>query len=349
MATRAMGNYSHQERITSFFHSISSRYTKRYLIKRLSNTVIIFFVVLVINFIIPHLMPGNFAITYALQIVREHPGASFGVVYHRILNLFGLNHPIYIQFLDYMRAVISIHPNFGPSFQFYPTNAWVVVEMAAKWTLLLLGTSQIIAWGVGILVGIYMAQRKDKFFDKVFQPVFYALNTIPTFWLGLIFILIFAITLKVLPPAGAYGLTPTIPSIIEHMILPLSVLIILSLPSHALIIRGAALEVLSSDFITAATAEGLKQGTLYKIIFKNSLLPSLTQLFLSIGYLIGGVMTLEYTFSYPGMGTVIASAVLSEDYPVLQAALYIAALVVLLSNLSADLLYPLIDPRVSYE
>lgn len=328
--------------------SLKNKYTKKYLAKRLSNTVIVFFVILVINFIIPRLMPGNFAVTYALQIVKEHPGDSFRVIYDKISALFGLNEPIYIQFIHYLKDVISISPNFGPSFQSYPVSSWVVVALAVKWTILLLGTSQIIAWGSGIFIGIKMAEKKGKFMDKVLQPAFYALNTIPTFWLGLIFIFIFAIELRVLPPAGAYGSSETISSVLIHMILPLAVLVILSLPSHALVIRGAALEVLSSDFVNVSVAQGLSNRTIYRTVFKNSLLPSLTQLFLSVGYLIGGVITLEYTFSYPGMGTVIAQAVLSEDYPVLQAALFIVALVVLLSNLCADLIYPLIDPRVSY-
>jgi peptide/nickel transport system permease protein len=162
------------------------------------------------------------------------------------------------------------------------------------------------------------------------------------------FIFIFALDLKVLPPALAFQGTPGVYTVLVHMILPLSVLIITTAPSHVLVIRSAAIDIIGMDFIAATRAQGLSNRRLIARVMRNSLIPSVTQMFLSVGYLIGGVITVEYTFSYPGMGTIIAQAVALEDFPIMQAAFYVVTLVVLFSNLAADLMYPLIDPRVTY-
>jgi len=294
------------------------------------------------------MMPGNFIQFFVQSLERQHPGVNGAAYAARIASLYGLNLPFYAQFLHYVQEIVSLPPNFGPSFQYYPTSAWFVVFYAVTWTLLLLGLSQVISWVAGIFLGIYMAMKKDRYIDKMLQPAMYFLNTIPLFWLGLVFILIFAVDLHALPAGQAYDVTPTAGSVLVHLVLPTAVIVISSLPSHALVIRGVALEVLSSDFIQVSKAQGIRKRTFYGRVLRNSMLPSLTQLFLSIGFLIGGIFTIEYTFSYPGMGTVIANAIFNEDYPVIQAALYLTTLVVLLSNLAADLLYPVVDPRVSY-
>jgi peptide/nickel transport system permease protein len=327
---------------------IARRYSKRYIVKRLSTLLVALFAVLFLNFLLPHLMPGNFVQFYVESLSRQHPGINLQAFTQRIIKLYGLDAPLYGQFLQYLRDVITPTPNFGPSLEFYPLNAWTIVQGGVVWTLLLLGISQLISWVLGIFLGTFMAFRKGKIVDKVLQPSFFFLNSIPLFWLGLILVLVFSIDLRMLPATGAYTLYPTFTSILTHLILPVAVIVIGTLPSHALVIRSAALDVLSSDFVQASKAQGLRGFTLLSLVLKNSLLPSLTQLFLSIGYLIGGIYTVEVVFSYPGMGTVIYQAIITEDYPVIQAALYLTALVVILANLAADLTYPIIDPRVSY-
>jgi peptide/nickel transport system permease protein len=330
------------------FSDLSRRYTRRYIVKRISTLFVALFAVLVLNFILPRLMPGNFLTLYVESLERQHPGVNAKAIAARVEALYGLNVPLYDQFFHYLREILSFDPNFGPSFQYYPMNAWTVVVYAVKWTLLLLGSSQAVSWLLGVLIGIVMAFKKGKILDKALQPAFYFLSTIPLFWIGLMFILVFAVYFKVLPPSGAYGVHPTVFSVLSHLVLPLTVIVIGTLPTHALVIRGAALEVLSSDFVQAAKTQGLRKTSFLSMVLKNSLLPSLTQLFLSIGYLIGGIYTVEVTFSYPGMGSVIYNAISAQDYPVIQAALYLTTLVVILANLAADLLYPLVDPRVSY-
>jgi peptide/nickel transport system permease protein len=267
----------------------------------------------------------------------------------RLEKVFGKPAPLPVAFANYMKQILfSFPPNFGPSFQYYPLSAWTIVFLALKWTLLLLGLSQVIAWVGSIFIGVYLALHKNKFIDRLLQPALYFLNSIPSFWLALMFIFIFALELKVLPPGQAYSVFPTFSSVLVHLILPLTVIIITSIPSHILVIRSAAIDIIGSDFVAATKAQGLSNRRLIMRVLRNSLIPSLTQMFLSVGYLIGGIITVEYAFSYPGMGTIIAQSVAIEDFPVMQAAFYVITIVVLLSNLAADLIYPLIDPRVSY-
>jgi peptide/nickel transport system permease protein len=304
--------------------------------------------VLVLNFLLPHLQPGNFIEIYAAKIAAIHHVPRAQIV-AELTKVFGLPQSLGAQFKQYMEeTLLSFPPNFGPSFEFYPLGAWSVVFTALKWTLLLLGVSQSLAWFISIFIGVYLALKKNSMLDRVLQPAFYFLNSIPGFWLGLMFIFVFAIELHVLPSGQAYGLTLTLPSLLQHMVLPVAVLILISAPGHIIVARSAAIDVIGSDFLQATKAQGLRKSLLVWRVLRNSLLPSVTNIFLTIGYLIGGVITVEFTFSYPGIGTVIANAVIAEDYPVMMAAFYITTLVALLCNLAADLLYPVIDARVSY-
>jgi len=308
----------------------------------------VFVVVLILNFIIPHLVPGNFIVIYASEISSAHH-LPISEVLARLYRIYGNPGSLYSQFVQYIHGVLlSFPPNFGPSFEFYPLSAWSIIYGAIQWTLLLLGSSQIIAWFISIFLGVFLALHAGRRLDRVFQPFFYFLNSIPTFWLGLMFIFLFAIELPLFPSGEAIGLSKTPLSVLMHMVLPATVLIITSLPTYTLVARSAAIDIMGSDFLQASKAEGLSHGTIVRRVLRNSFLPSLTNLFLNIGYLIGGVLTVEYTFSYPGIGTVIANAVLIKDYPVMLAAFYITTLVTLFANLAADLLYPIVDPRVSY-
>ncbi len=293
-------------------------------------------------------MPGNFAEIYASQLASLHH-ISYRIAYERVATLLGLGQPLYVQFLTYLHEVLfSFPPNFGPSFEFYPIPAWTIVFLALRWTLLLLGTAIVISLALGLFIGIFLATHKNKSIDRAAQPTFYFLNSIPQFWLGILFIIIFAIDLHILPATQAQSISANPPDILAHMVLPLAVIVLTTAPGYALIVRGAAVDTLGSDFLYATKAQGLRRRRLFLRILRNSLLPIVTNIALSMGYLIGGVITVELVFAYPGLGSLIQSAVVTEDYPIMLAIFYITTLIVLLSNLAADLIYPILDPRVSY-
>ena len=324
-------------------------YNSRYFLVRISGLIIVFFLVLVINFILPRLMPGNFADTYIAELLKDNVrGINVNLLTAQINKLFGTNLPLSAQFILYLKEVLQFPPNFGPSFEYYPVPAWNIVMKALPWTFMLLIASQIPAWALGEYFGVYLAKNKGKKMDKIFQPILWFVNSFPTFFIGIILILLFAIDFKILPAFGAYSSFPDAISVSIHAILPVLTLIIGYFPVYTIVSRSAALDILSSDFATSLRAQGLSLRLLMKKIVRNTVLPSLSQLFMTLGILIGYIFVVEYAFSYPGIGTVIENAILTHDFPVLEASLYVAALMVLFGNLIADLLYPLIDPRVSY-
>jgi peptide/nickel transport system permease protein len=337
-----------ESRLKRTFRTARQRFTKRYLAVRIGDLIVVFLAILLINFLLPRLMPGNFAVIFAHQLVQTRHGLNYQVVLQTIEKQFNLGAPVYSQFVSYLQQILSLAPNFGSSFEYYPTPAWTVVLNALKWTLLLLGLSQVIAWTIGLFLGVYLALKKNSWIDRFFQPFLFFIDSIPGFWIGMMFIFVFAIKLRWFPASQAYGVDATPLSILIHLVLPIVVIIIYTFPPHVLVTRATAIEILGSDFVQLTKAQGLSHRRLLIRILRNCMLPSVTRIFLTVGTLIGGIITIEFTFSYPGMGTVIGDAVLNEDYPVLQAALYLASLVVLLANLAADLIYPFLDPRVSY-
>lgn len=178
------------------------------------------------------------------------------------------------------------------------------------------------------------------------------INSLPSFWIGLVFLTIFAVQMKILPTSGAlsHGLSLTgwayTWDLIKHAIMPIMTLSLLSTPTLFMTMRYSMLSVLGEDFIRTARAKGLpERKVLFKHALRNALCPVATILALRLGYIFGGTTVTEPVFSYPGMGRLIFEAISGRDYPVMQAAFLLFTIAILLANLLADLVYPLIDPR----
>jgi peptide/nickel transport system permease protein len=328
---------------------LKQRYSRKYIVKRVIGTVIVYFAAVMLIFVIEHLMPGNIAYDFVSRLIAENPHISYQQALQEIESEYGLNLPIYDQFVIYIRNVLfTFPPNFGTSFEYLNDPAMNIVLRALPFTLLLIVLSQLIAWGVSIFIGVELAIRKNKQTDKASVPLLYFVYSIPIFWLALIMILVFSLYLHIFPAIVPISYGSPISTILYGMTLPIIVVVISTIPNHTLIIRSATIDFLKSDFVTALRAEGLKESTFRMKLIRNALLPSITQFFMQFGYLIGGIFIIESLFSLPGMGTVIITAALEYDYPVIEAGLFVTSVVMILSNLAADLLYPLLDPRVSY-
>lgn len=220
------------------------------------------------------------------------------------------------------------------------------------WTLLLTGSALLISGVLGIMAGAIAAWYRGKSVDLSSLTTMIALESMPPFWLGMLLIAGFAVTLGVLPSFGAEtaagGLTgwARARDIAEHAVLPVATLSIVSAPGVYMTMRYSMLEVLGEDFIRTARAKGASEPrVLFRHVTRNSLAPVLTVLALRLGYAFGGTVVIETVFSYPGLGRLVFEAVAGRDYPVMQAAFLVFTLAVLLANLVADLLYPLLDPR----
>ncbi len=328
---------------------LKDRYSARYIVKRLIGTVLVYFAAVVLIFIIPHLMPGNIAYEFVSRLIAENPRISYQKALAEVEREYGLNLPLWDQFLIYFKnVVLTFPPNFGYSFEYLNDSAINIVLRALPFTLFLIFSSQLIAWGISIFLGVDLAIRKNTRTDRVSVPLLYFLYSIPIFWLALIMILVFALDLHIFPAIVPFSYGSPLGTILLGMALPILIVVISTIPNHTLIIRSATIDFLKSDFVSALKAEGLKESTFRMKLIRNALLPSITQFFMQFGYLIGGIFIIESLFSLPGMGTVIITAALEYDYPVLEAGLFVTSLVMIFSNLAADLLYPLLDPRVSY-
>ena len=258
------------------------------------------------------------------------------------------------QFVIYFMNMLS--GNFGSSFY---TRRPVMDEIAVRIgpTLLLFGSAVVISYLLGILLGTILAWRRGSKMELSAIVVSLFFYSMPVFWFGLVLLWLFAFQLKLLPLGGIGGFDPTtgnsltgfalVGDILWHMALPLGNLVILGLAGHVLLMRNSMLEVMGEDYILTAKAKGLRERTvMYKHAARNALLPVVTALAISIGGVISGGVLTETIFSWPGMGYFLVSATLQQDYPSVQAAFFILAVLTILANSVADVLYAYLDPRV---
>ncbi|KXH71201.1 MAG: hypothetical protein AM326_11945 [Candidatus Thorarchaeota archaeon SMTZ-45] len=258
------------------------------------------------------------------------------------------------QFGSYFVNMLTF--NLGNSFL---TGRPIVDEMSVRIgpTILLFGTSTIISYILGILIGAVIAWRRGSKLELgtiVVTLFFYAM---PVFWLALVLLWIFAVNINLFPLAGMGGFDTenNVPltgldyaaDVLWHMALPLTTLVAISLAGSILLMRSNMLEVMGEDYVTTAKAKGLKErSVVYKHAARNALLPVVTALAISIGFTISGGVLTETVFSWPGMGSYLVSRTLAQDFPAVQGAFFILAIITIIANMVADILYAYLDPRV---
>jgi peptide/nickel transport system permease protein len=328
---------------------LPSRLRSAYLRGRVITTIAVFFVVYIINFIIPRLEPGSVVSAIASSELLPAQRAQLAA-------MFGLDKPLSAQFVLYVQQTFgSIPPNWGVSFAHYPLTVWTLLSAAIPWTLLLVGVSQLVSWSGGVLLGAWLAWHRGSKGDSLMFGVSNFMWGVPSYWLASILIFVLAIQFKVFPPALASsgvitGFSPgQVLDLLSHSFLPIFTLVILNLPQHALVMRNTMVGVLQEDFVKAAEARGLKGRTLILgHAARNALLPSITNLALGFGSILSGAYLVEIIYSYPGMGFLIEKSALARDYPVLEGIFFFSAILVLVANLLADVAYVSLDPRVEY-
>ena len=252
----------------------------------------------------------------------------------RVRANWGLDQPIYIQYFKWLGNAIKL--DFGRS---YMTGQPVIGEIAERLpnTLILMISSYILTLLICIPVGVYSAVKKGGWFDNTFTVLSFAGMSIPTFWVGLMLMLLFAVQLDWLPATG-------------NLILPLITMTIGSLAGLTRYQRAAMLEVLNQDFIRTARAKGLPERVvIFKHALRNALIPIVTIMGLSLPDLFGGAFIIETIFAWPGMGRLGVQAIFSRNYPLIMGIVMFSALLIVLGNLFADIGYALVDPRIRYE
>ena len=339
---------------------------RAYLLKRLINTIILILFVITLNFIIFELMPGlQGAIVNLISNpkVNQNPAQK-----EALLKLYGIcqsfvngncvPYPIQNRFATYFVNMITFQ--FGDSFQTgQPVLHDMITTGKLENTLILLGTATALSLLIGTLLGVLVASKRGSIIDSGWVTTSLITFSLPTFYMGLIFILIFAQTLKwfpagnVTPAEWALGLPPLATQIlvrIEHLFLPALTLTLFFYGGHLLLTRATMVEALSEDYIVTARAKGVSQRSiLFKHALKNAALPLVTNAALSFGSILSGAIITETVFNWDGLGLWIWTSIGWKDFPVMQAIFYIVALCVIAANFISDLLYGVLDPRIKYQ
>jgi peptide/nickel transport system permease protein len=328
----------------------------RYFVRRIGMFLLVIFVAATFNFLIPRLAPGNPIGAINSRMAQASAGIENGqAMFEAYRQRFGLDDPIYIQYVKYIWNVIRL--DFGDSLSAYPAKVWEIVLPSIGWSISLIGVSVVITFIFGITIGAMMAWKGTPKIVKGLLPFTMIGGVLPYYLLSMLLLYIFAFTTHLLPMSGAYdtGMTkefswPYISSILRHAILPALSIILTSLGAWALTMRGLMVNTIGEDYMMLAEAKGLpKKRILWWYSVRNAIPPQLTHLAIALGYVVSGAILVEIVFSYPGLGYQLYMAIVNSDYTVIQGITLILALTVGFSVLVIDLIYPRLDPRVTYK
>ena len=320
----------------------------KYIIKRLFLLIPVLIGITIITFLIIHLTPGEFTKINMQMDTKISPDSLA-----RLRHLYGLDKPLHIQYIDWLKRFIKL--DFGESFiDNRPVINKILERLPA--TLLLNIVSLFFIFFLGIIIGVTSAVKRNSLYDRFMMILTFIGYSVPAFWLALILMLFFGVKLELLPISGMKSIDfeqmnflEKVFDIISHMILPVFITSFGGLAYISRYVKSSMVETLSQQYIKAAYAKGLSEDKIiYKSALKNSLLPVITLLGLSLPGLIGGSFIFETIFAWPGMGRLAYEAAMSFDYPVIMGVVTIAAFLTMLGNLIADILYAVVDPRIRY-
>jgi peptide/nickel transport system permease protein len=322
----------------------------RFALRRLGFFIFTLWAALTLNFLLPRLMPGN----PALAMLSKFHGQLGPGELHALEILFGVNtdKSLPAQYVTYLHQIAT--GNLGVSLEFYPATVTSVIGGAIWWTLGLVGVTTILAFALGTGLGIVSAWRRGGRLDSVLPPVFVITSAVPYFWVGMVLVLIFGITLKWLPTQGGFYVSTDTPSlsliyfedVLSHAALPAITLLITTIGTWILTMRNTMITTLAEDYVRMARAKGLPgRRIMVDYAARNAILPNLTGFAMSLGFVVSGAILIEYVFNYPGVGYMLLQAVQSEDFPLMQALFLLITVAVLLAILIADIATALLDPR----
>lgn len=315
----------------------------KFIIGRGIQVFVTLLIIMSVLFLLFRAMPGN----AADQVINPQMDAE---AKENLREQYGLDKPLYVQYGLYMKNMLT--GDLGRSFR-TQNPVWVDIAPRIAPTLLLFGSSLILAYLFGVLLGMGMAWYRGSNFEVTGIVGSLIFRSTPYFWFGLLMLFIFSARFDIFPVGGMK--TPGVDmaiheralDILHHMALPLITLTLVSLGGLALLMRNSMLDTLGEDYIKTARAKGLPER---KIMIhhaaRNAMLPILTSVAISIAFIFAGGVITEMVFSWPGLGTLLIQRTLAQDYPVVQGTFFIIAILVLTMNAVADVFYAFLDPRV---
>ena len=320
---------------------------KRYVCKRVLLALITVSVALVINFALIHLAPGD---PTKVLAGSGHPSPEMEAA---LTVKYGLDKPLYVQFFSYVKNLL--HGDLGNSYVYNQPITKLIAERFGPSSLLAL-TSALLAAILGTLLGLVTSTRQNSIPDRVINGISYFFYSMPSFWLGMMAILIFSTTLRTLPTSGMISMRASytgmayVLDVMKHMILPVGTLTVIQLPVYLRIFRTSVSQTMTEDFITTFRAVGMDEKKIFRrYVFKNSILPTITVFGINLAYTVMGSALIEVVFAWPGIGRMMLDAIGKRDYPLLMGIYLVLSISVALVTMITDLVYAAVDPRIRYK
>jgi peptide/nickel transport system permease protein len=326
-----------------------------YFARRIGMFFLVVFVAASFNFFIPRLAPGNPIGAITSRMANASAGIENGqAMFESYRRRFGLDDPLYIQYARYMWN--SVRLDFGESLSAYPAEVWDIIRPAIGWSIGLIGVSVVITFALGVTIGALLAWKGTPRVVKAVLPITMIGGVLPYYLLGMLLLYVFAFATRVFPMSGAYdsGIRNElswsyISTVARHAVLPALSIILTSVGGWALTMRGLMVNTIGEDYMLLAEAKGLPRSRiLWWYSVRNAIPPQLMHLGIALGYVVSGAILVEIVFSYPGLGYQLYQAIVNSDYTVIQGITIVLAVSVGLSVLIIDLIYPRLDPRVTY-
>ncbi|MCC6458410.1 MAG: ABC transporter permease [Caldilineaceae bacterium] len=331
--------------------------TLGYIARRFGVFLVIMWLAATVNFALPRLAPVNPIREMLLQATRF--GASGKTDMEKVVASyeakFGLDQPVWKQYLNYLGDLARF--DLGISIANFPSKVLDIIMRALPWTIVLLLFSTLMAFGIGTILGALIAwPNSPRALSLLLAPLI-TLSAIPFYLLGLILVYFLAFSLKIFPISGGFTLG-SIPrmnwnfvvDVLWHSVLPALSIVVASVGSWAIGMRGMMISGLEEDYITFAEAKGLKDRDIFtKYALRNALLPQTTSLALSLGFIVSGAVLVEIIFGYPGVGSLLYRSIQTFDYFMIYGIVIILIFAIGIATLIMDLIYPLLDPRITYQ
>lgn len=314
-------------------------------LRRLAASLPTLLLILVGLFLLLQLAPGD-----TVDALMAQMGGGDPAQMAQLRSFYGLDAPVLVQLARYLWRLVRLDLGFSAIYG-KPVSSVILERLPV--TLLLMGISLCFAFAAGMALGVIAARRANKWPDALISTLGLIFYATPSFWFGMMGIVVFAIKLSWLPSGGfeeigtgATGLA-RVADIAWHLVLPVSTLALIFLATYLRIMRASMLEVLSLDFVRTARAKGLSQtGVLLRHVLRNALLPGLTLIGLQAGTMLGGSVVVESVFNLPGLGRLAYESVVQRDLNTLLGIVFVSALLVITINFVVDLLYAKLDPRI---
>lgn len=322
-----------------------------HLVRKLGFYFVALWAAVTLNFFIPRMLPGNPVDAMLAKLAQRGPVDPATRAALELMLGADSSKPLPLQYVDYIVGLLR--GDFGVSVTYFPTPVVDVIGNSIPWTLILVGLSTALTFVLGITLGMIAGWKRGTWLDALI-PSTTVLQSIPYFWLALVFVYVFSVNLGWFPISGGYDVTlvrpafdyPFIANAVYYAILPALTIVISSIGGWLLGMRNMMVSTLSEDYVLTAEAKGLSpMRVMVTYAARNAILPSLSGFAISLGFVVSGSIVVESVFSYPGIGFTMLQAVQNNDYALMQGLFLIITISVLAANLLVDLLYGFIDPR----